>query len=261
MPLSHAKLSMNEVYLTLRSIEYSDQDTKWINPCRDQFRQSSHYWENLLANSINALVDLPVIPVSWYGADRIAYRQTATHPEHQYRDIIGIWQTRLWRTSIVPAISICAHLTSGSLVSSEGSTPLTNFLRKRAAVQLPPGLPPIWKLYDEMRIRDVMCEEMGDGYIRCRDRRWTSKSGDQIPHREASSRIGRVHVLRQCGVLPIMNRCSASRDRWIRVNTGEHGWRSVVRYVRWILRWRSLPGRLPWPWARGFNNESQNNTT
>ena len=77
------------------------------------------------------LVGRPVMPFSWYGPGRVA--------------------------SIVPAISRCAHLNVASFLSFSfsfpsslsvmvvvvDSIPSTNALRKSAAVQEPPGRPPV----------------------------------------------------------------------------------------------------------------------
>ena len=46
-------------------------------------------------------------------------------------------------TSMVPAISICAQRSGASLSAVPGSMPSTNDLRNNAAVQEPPGLPPV----------------------------------------------------------------------------------------------------------------------
>ena len=64
------------------------------------------------------LTGLPDMPFSLYGYDRV--------------------------NSIEPAMSICAHRIGASLPPSLASIPSTNAFKNNAAVQLPPGLPPVY---------------------------------------------------------------------------------------------------------------------
>lgn len=54
---------------------------------------------------------------------------------------------------MVPAMSICAHLT-GAALSFVDSIPSTNDFRKSAAVQAPAGFPPVCRNTDRTRTHD-----------------------------------------------------------------------------------------------------------
>ena len=80
------------------------------------------------------------MPFSWYGPlpDACTMRsgQSTIKPGSQTR-----------RTSIEPAMSMCAHRMDGSSAPSAGSTPSTKDLRKSAAVQHPARVPPVYGAY------------------------------------------------------------------------------------------------------------------
>ena len=79
------------------------------------------------------------MPFSWYGPlpDACIVQSVNRHQVVPHAITNG-------RTSIEPAISMCAHRMDGSSAPSASSTPSTKDLRKSAAVQHPARLPPVY---------------------------------------------------------------------------------------------------------------------
>lgn len=89
--------------------------------------------------------------------------------------------------SIDPAMSMCAHR-SGTSHPSLASMPSTNAFKNNAAVQLPPGLPPVY-----FRLHQRYNHEGSRSQIlRCTDQRWTNKSVVHILRPTAYARTCRI---------------------------------------------------------------------
>ena len=127
-----------------------------------------------------------------------AHCQTPTKPVRQSPDEQrSLSHPR--RTSIDPAISMCAQRIVGSSAPSAGSTPSTNDLRNKAAVQHPARFPPVYRVWAVSAMRMYIAVTMKAEDVRCRGRRWSCRSASRTPRRGASARNGRARGDLPCG--------------------------------------------------------------
>lgn len=92
--------------------------------------------------------------------------------------------------SIDPAMSMCAHR-NGASPPSLASMPSTNAFKNNAAVQLPPGLPPVYFISHQCHGREGTDPE---SFLRYTDQRWTNKSVVHILHPAAYARTCRIRL-------------------------------------------------------------------
>ena len=105
------------------------------------------------------LTGLPDMPFSLYGYGRV--------------------------NSMDPAMSICAHRI-GTSPPSLASMPSTKAFKNNAAVQLPPGLPPVCSYPISAAVRRIKTGP--ELFSRCTDQRWTNKSEARTLHPAACAR-------------------------------------------------------------------------